>query len=418
MSRVFDVTIDQQRRDRTSVKWKLWPDVLPLWVAEMDARPCEPVVEAVDAAMRRGDTGYTLGADYVEAFTGWADDMWGWSLDGVRAQVVGDVMSGVIEAIRLVCAPGGPVVISPPVYDSFYLAVDGSGRRVVEAPLAGSASDGYRLDPAALERAFVAATRDGRPAAYVLCNPQNPTGTVHTRDELETVAVLAARHGVRVISDEIHAPLVYNRTDYVPYLTVDPTAVAIHSPSKGWNLAGLKSALYLVGPHHDRAFPQVPEVFTHAASHIGVIAHTAALREGRAWLDHALGELDENRRMLGRLLAERLPGVGYHLPDATYLAWLDLRALGLGDDPAAELRRSAQVALSSGHNYWPDGGRGFARLNFATAPADHRRGGREDLTGDLTPEPIRAPSAREDPTAAVRHRVPFCDVGGLDVAPY
>ena len=368
MPRVLDVSIDQQRRDRTSVKWRLWPDVLPLWVAEMDARPCCPVVDAVTDAMLRGDTGYTLGTDYIDAFDSWAADAWGWSLDGVRAQVVGDVMSGVVEAIRLATAHGGPVVISPPVYDSFYLAVRGTGRRVVEAPLAGSASEGYRLDAGALERAFVEATRDGEPAAYLLCNPQNPTGTVHTRAELDLLAGLAARHGVRVIADEIHAPLVYLPAEFVPYLTVDPTAVAIHSPSKGWNLAGLKSALYLVGADQGTAFPRVAEIFTHAASHLGVIAHTAALRDGREWLADLMDDLDTNRTLLARLLADRLPGVGYHLPDATYLAWLDLRALDLGDDPAVALRERAGVALSSGPNYWPEGGKGFARLNFATSP--------------------------------------------------
>jgi len=368
MPRVLDVTIDQQRRDRTSVKWRLWPDALPLWVAEMDARPCEPVVRAVCDAMGRGDTGYTLGTEYVDAFTEWAHDAWGWSLDGVRAQVVGDVMSGVVEAIRLGTDHGGPVVVSPPVYDSFYLAIAGSGRRVVEAPLAGSASEGYRLDAASLERAFAEATGAGERAVYVLCNPQNPTGTVHTRAELDRVAELAGRYGVRVISDEIHAPLVHLPAEFVPYLGDDPTAVAIHSPSKGWNLAGLKSALYLVGRDEATAFPQVADFFTHAASHLGVIAHTAALREGRPWLADLLDDLDDNRRLLGRLLADRLPEVGYHLPEATYLAWLDLRPLDLGDDPAAVLRDRAGVALSSGPNYWPDGGRGFARLNFATSP--------------------------------------------------
>ena len=362
------MTLDQQRHDRTSVKWKLWPDALPLWVAEMDARPCGPVVDAVAGAMRRGDTGYTLGTDYIDAFGSWAQDAWGWSLGGVRAQVVGDVMSGVVEAIRLGTDHAGPVVVSPPVYNSFYLAIEGSGRRVVEAPMAGSAAEGYRLDAGALEKAFADATRSGERAVYVLCNPQNPTGTVHGRPELEELARLAGRYGVRVIADEIHAPLVYAPAEFVPYLTVDPTAVAIHSPSKGWNLAGLKSALYLVGDDRATAFPQVAEIFTHAASHLGVIAHTAALREGREWLADLLSDLDDNRRLLGRLLADRLPAVGYHLPDATYLAWLDLRALGLGDDPAVALRERAGVALSSGPDYWPDGGRGFARLNFATSP--------------------------------------------------
>ena len=362
------MSIDQQRRDRTSIKWRLWPDALPLWVAEMDARPCASVVEAVTQAMCRGDTGYTLGADYIDAFRSWAGDAWGWSLDGVRAQVVGDVMSGVVEAVRLATGHGGPVVISPPVYDSFYLAVRGSGRRVVEAPLAGSASEGYRLDAGSLERAFAEATGTGDRAVYVLCNPQNPTGTVHARAELELVAELARRYGVRVISDEIHAPLVYRPADFVPYLTVDATGVAIHSPSKGWNLAGLKSALYLVGADERTAFPQVAEIFTHAASHLGAIAHTAALRDGREWLADLMQDLDANRHLLGRLLAERLPTVGYRVPDATYLAWLDLRSLGLGDDPAVALRERARVALSSGPNYWPEGGRGFARLNFATSP--------------------------------------------------
>ena len=368
MPRVLDITIDQQRRDRTSLKWRLWPDALPLWVAEMDARPCGPVVDAVVDAMHRGDTGYTLGTDYIDAFGSWARDAWGWSFDGVRAQVVGDVMSGVVEAIRLGTDHGGPVVFSPPVYNSFYLAVEGAGRRVVEAPMAGSASEGYRLDAGVLEQAFAEATGGGERAVYVLCNPQNPTGTVHDRAELEQLADLARRYAVRVISDEIHAPLVYAPARFVPYLTVDATAVAIHSPSKGWNLAGLKSALYLVGDDPATAFPQVAEIFSHAASHLGVIAHTAALREGGEWLADLLIDLDDNRRLLGRLLADRLPSVGYHLPDATYLAWLDLRSMGLGDDPAVALRERAGVALSSGPDYWPDGGRGFARLNFATSP--------------------------------------------------
>jgi len=364
---LLGATEAELRRTRTSVKWVAYPpDVLPLWVAEMDAAPCRAVADAVSAAVRRGDTGYGWGPRYAAALAGYAGEAWGWEIDTSASMIVPDVMIGASELLRLLTDEGGPVVVSPPVYDSFFGFVDAIGRRRVDAPLTSAG----RLDPEALRTAFREATAGGVRAAYLLCNPHNPTGTVHSRAELASLAALAEEHGVRVVADEIHAPLVYPGGDgFTPYLTVPGAerGFSVFSPSKGWNLAGLKSALAVAGAGAVDDFRQLHEVNTHGSSHIGAIAHVAAMADGRDWLNRLLGELDANRTLLGRLLAEHLPGVRWHAPEATYLAWLDCRELGLGDDPAQVFRERGRVALGSGPWYGREG-RGFARLNFATSP--------------------------------------------------
>ena len=356
------------RRDRTSVKWVAYPpDVLPLWVAEMDAAPCPAVAQAVSAAMQRGDTGYGWGPRYAAAVARYAHDSWGWEVDTAAAMIVPDVMIGAAELLRLLTDEGGPVVVSPPVYDSFFGFVDAIGRRRVDAPLTPAG----RLDPQGLRNAFRDATARGERAAYLLCNPHNPTGTVHSPAELASLAALAEEFGVRVVADEIHAPLVLpGGPGFTPYLTVPGAerGFSVFSPSKGWNLAGLKSALAMAGPGAVDDFARLHEVNTHGSSHVGAIAHVAAMAEGRGWLDQLVGELDANRTLLGRLLAEHLPAVRWQPPEATYLAWLDCRDLGLGDDPAAVFLERGRVALGSGPWYGRPQGLGFARLNFATSP--------------------------------------------------
>lgn len=354
-------------RQRHSLKWRLYgDDVLPLWVAEMDVLPPEPVVRAVSDAMARGDTGYPWAPDYAEALAGFAQRRWGWAPEPRDARLVANVMTGVSEVLRLVTGPGDAVVVNSPVYPPFYGFVRNVGRRVVEAPLS---ADG-RLDPVALAAAFVEGTRGSSRAAYLLSSPHNPTGAVHTVDELTVVGELAAAHGVRVVVDEIHAPLVYAPTRFTPYLSlpVGASAFSLMSASKGFNLAGLNAALALAGAEAAAELARMPEEAAFGASHLGVLAQAAALRDGDAWLEALLAGLDSNRRLLAELLAEHLPQVGYRVPQATYLAWLDCRALGLGTDPAAAFRERGRVALSPGPGFGT-GGEGHARLNFATSPA-------------------------------------------------
>ncbi|MFI9286293.1 MalY/PatB family protein [Streptomyces werraensis] len=360
------LSLDRLRR-RTSMKWRTYPeDVLPVWVAEMDVPLAEPVVRAVTDAMESGDTGYPAGTAYAEALAAFAAKRWGWSgLAVERTAIVPDVMLGVVEMLRLVTGPGDPVVVNPPVYPPFYDFARHADRRVVEAPLGG---DG-RLDLDVLERAFRGAAGGGGRAAYLLCSPHNPTGTVHTAEELTAVAALAERHGVRVVADEIHAPLVSGGARFVPYLSVPggERGLSLMSASKAWNLAGLKAALAVAGPGAGDDLARMPEVVGHGPSHVGILAHTAALRDATGWLDALLDGLDANRRLLTELLAEQLPAVRYRPGDATYLAWLGCRGLGLGDDPAQVFLGHGRVALTGGPPFGT-GGAGHARLNLATSP--------------------------------------------------
>lgn len=376
------VSLTRLRR-RTSIKWRKHPaDVLPLWVAEMDVLPAEPVVAALHGALDLGDTGYPSGTGYAEALAEFASRRWGWDgIDVGRSAVVPDVMLGIVEVLRLVTVRGDAVVVNCPVYPPFYPFVEHLGRRVLEVPL----SPASRLDLEALEEAFSRATSGGGTAAYLLCSPHNPTGTVHTRDELRAVAELAQRYGVRVVVDEIHGPLVLPGAHFVPYLSVEGSerGFVLTSASKGWNLAGLKAALLLAGPGAAADLARLPEEVGHGASHLGVIAHTAALRDGDAWLDSLLGALDGNRTLLVELVAQHLPQVSFQPPQGTYLAWLDCQDLELGPQPtagagrgdagalagaAAMFLREASVALSSGHAFGT-GGESHVRLNFATSPA-------------------------------------------------
>ncbi len=373
----------EQLRLRTSMKWRTHPaDVLPLWVAEMDVPLAEPIADALNTAIALGDTGYPSGARaYAEALSGFAARRWGW--DGLAVQrtaLVPDVMLGIVEVLKLITEPGDVVVVNAPVYPPFYAFVTHAGRRIVEARLG---MDG-RIDMEALDTAFgTAATMSDR-VVYLLCSPHNPTGAVHSADELARIAALSRDHGVRVVSDEIHAPLVLAGADFTPYLSVAGAedAFAVTSASKAWNLAGLKAAVVVAGPDAAADLDRMPEEVSHGPSHLGVMAHTVAFDEAEAWLDALLAGLSANRDLLGELIAEHLPLVDYIRPQGTYLAWLDCRRLNLEEPgsvdgpgvvselagPARAFLDQARVALSSGHVFG-SGGAGHVRLNFATSQA-------------------------------------------------
>lgn len=362
-----ELTLEDLRR-RTSIKWTMHPpDVLPAFVAEMDVPLAEPVARALTEAVALGDTGYPRPRVYAEALASFAADRWGWHLDPDRTLDVADVMVGIEEVLRLHAAPDAPVILNPPVYQPFYDAVAHVGRRRVEVPLR---ADG-RLDLDALASAF--ARHPG--AAYLLCSPHNPTATVHTRDELATVARLAAEHGVRVVVDEIHAPLapVAGEPDaFVPYLSVDGTAdaYAVLSASKAFNLAGMKAAVVVGGAATDAERATALEIVSHGPSHLGTLAHVAALTHARDWLDALRADVAANRALLHALLAEHLPRARVLAGPGTYTAWLDLRDHDLGPDPAAALLERGRVAPASGIAFGGSSGvgDGHVRLTYATPP--------------------------------------------------
>ena len=346
---------------RSSLKWREYPpDVLPMWVAELDTTLAPPIRAALSAAVERGDTGYAYRTDLADAFSGFAARRYGWRPDPAHMVLVPDVLQAITAALGLVTGPGDGVAVDTPAYPAFLDQLRAFGRRIVENPMA----DG-RIDLAGLERVFAGGVR-----AYLLCNPHNPTGTVADIETLYAIAELAQRYGVRLVVDEIHAPLTYPGVVHVPFATLDAEAagrafVAV-SASKAWNLAGLKAALLVAAPDAVADLRRLPPELWVSVGIFGVIAGAAAFDDGEPWLDDLLAGLDENRKLLAAELDRELPRVGYRPPDATYLAWLDCRALGLGDDPAAKFLERGRVALSPGTLFGAPG-LGFARFNLGTS---------------------------------------------------
>lgn len=369
MHRVAADPLDQLRT-RTSAKWRGYDaDVLPLPIAEMDYPLAEPIAEALHAAIRRSDTGYNPGSRPVaEAFAGFAAARLGWEPDPARVTCTADVSLGIVEVLRRVTRPGDGVIVNPPVYPPFFDLVTEAGGVVVDVPLAGGIDEGWSLDLPGIEAAFADGAR-----AMVLCNPHNPVGLVHSREDLAALAELAARFGVAIVSDEVHGPLSQPEAPYVPFLTVSDAArehgLAITAASKAFNLAGLKAAMVLTASERGDA---VREAFPYEVEwrmgQFGSIASVAAFRHGAYWLDGVIASIDDNRRLLVDLLADLLPDVRYRMPQASYLAWLDLSALGWGDDPAERALRDARVALAAGPGFGGEAGRGHARLNLACSP--------------------------------------------------
>lgn len=361
---VFNLPLDELRR-RTSLKWTTYPaDVLPVWVAEMDCRPAQAVQDVLIDAVSDGDTGYPVGRPYEHALAEYAREHWDWEFDPVAQAIqVPDVMQGIVAVLDLLGQRGAPVVITPPVYPQFFKYLTWAERPMVEVPL----TEAGRLDLPGLTAAF-AGESGPRPEAFLLCNPHNPHGTVATPEELAAVARAAAEHGVRIISDEIHAPLVSAPARHTPILTVPGVrdAVVITSASKAWNLAGLKSALAIGSPDVAERLLRMPDEVTHSVSYLGIVSHVAALREGQEWLTQVMAEIEANRALLARLLAEQLPDVVYRPGEGTYLAWLDCRSLGL-DDPGAAFLQRGRVALNNGPTFGAVGA-GHVRMNLATSP--------------------------------------------------
>jgi cystathionine beta-lyase len=356
-------------RRRRGEKWQLYgPDVLPAWVAEMDYPLAAPVREAVEAALAADDLGYPLPPRRGELPAAFAERMgtrFGWWPDPDRVEVLADVVQGLYVAIDRFSAPRDGVVVQTPVYPPFLTAVRELGRRQLESPLvAGPAR--YEIDVDHLR-----GTVDAGARLLLLCNPQNPTGRVFERGELEAIAELAIARDLVVVADEIHADLVYDGHRHVPFASLAPEVEArtltLSSASKAFNIPGLRCAVAHFGSAAlQRRFLSLPRALRGGLGALGQRATLAAWRAGQPWLDAVLAHLGRNRARVAAFVAEHLPGVQHFAPEATFLAWLDCRALGLEPSPQAFLLEHARVALSDGAAFGAPG-RGFARLNFATS---------------------------------------------------
>jgi len=356
----------EKLRTRTSEKWASFdPDVLPMPVAEMDFEIAEPIREVLIAMVANSDTGYMGNTDHLTRnFAKFAEDRWNWTIDQKQLFLCTDVGVGNIELARTIVQPGDSIMVNSPVYLNMFNWIKELHCQVFDAPMI---RDGltYTLDLKAIEAGYKEGVK-----IHFLCNPQNPTGSVHSRADLEAIAQLAKRYGVYVFSDEIHAPLVFDESEFIPFLSVSDEArevgVCITAASKSWNLAGLKCAFIITESERMLAHAKrMPMSVRFRASLLGAHA-TAKAFECTEWLDSAMDLLETNRIFVQEELAKKLPLAGYRVPNCSYLAWIDLSAYELGENPSQVLLEHGRVAFTPGHLF----GQGcdqFIRLNFATS---------------------------------------------------
>ena len=355
----------EELRKKQSSKWRRYPaDVLPLHVAEMDFDVAQPVVDLLAKMVTESNLGYLGPVPEVgEAFAGFAKRRWGWNVDAGQVKIATDVGVAAVDLMRSALRPGDRVIITSPVYSSFFTWIPEAGCEVQDVPLTSA----YRLDLPAIEAALAAGAR-----AILLCNPQNPTGTVHSKEELQELARIAEKHSVLVISDEIHAPLTYDSSVFVPYLSLgaqaEATGIVLTSNSKSWNTAGLKASIMVSQSAEMFAVLNKTTPANHWRSSIlGAFAMVESFNTGEAWLDEVLLRLDENRRHLQNEL-HKISGAKLFMPESTYLAWVDMSETSLAGKPFERILNDAKVSFVSGDEHGKEYSN-FVRINFATSKA-------------------------------------------------
>ena len=362
---LFDIS-DDRLRERASLKWSnVATDVLPAWVAEMDVYLAPAITETLQNAITRHDAGYPGSAEGVtKAFSDFAQDRWDWRIEPDQVSIHVDAATAAAKLMRHYAGEDRTVMIMPPVYNRFYDWLDVGGVRPVEVPLTDVPNGGF-FDLAGIEAGLKAGTK-----VILLCNPHNPLGRVFSRQELTELADLAERYDAVVLSDEIHAPLVYHGVTYSPWLTVSEaaakTGIAIHTATKSWNFAGLKCGIAVrstTGPWPDDLDAKTSLT---DSGFWGILATEAAFSQSRDWLDTVRAHFASQTRRLPQLLADHLPGVTFHPPEASFLAWLDFRDTALDEEPSEYFLREARVALNPGTRFGA-AGEGYARLNMGTS---------------------------------------------------
>lgn len=358
-------------RRRLGVKWtKHGPDVLPAWIADMDFALAEPVREAIAWSAEHSALGYERPEDQAELFEAasrWIAARHGWAPDPAACAPLGDIIQGVLVAIHAFTEPGDGVIVQGPIYPPFLTSIAALNRRVVDNRLVDACGPAA-LDLDGLRRA----AREPGTRLLLLCNPHNPSGRVFSRDELEAIAAVALETDLVVVSDEVWMDVVYPGARHIPFATlgsrVAERTITLTSATKAFNLGGVRCAVAIFGSPALRArFDVLPARMRGVPNVLGLRATIAAWREGGAWLDAVLRQLDANRQFLARFVRERLPGVRHRTPEGTYLAWLDFGARVQGPTAAEFLLERARVALSDGAEF--GGEASCARLNFATPPA-------------------------------------------------
>jgi cystathionine beta-lyase len=354
--------------DRTSTESSKWhrypPDVIPMFVADMDFRSADVIVNALQDRVAHGFFGYGQEQpQFFEVVASRIHRRYGWDVAPDSIVLFPGVINGFNLAVRALTRPAQSVLMHTPTYGPIMHCPENHGLSRDEAALVQDADGRYQVDWEAFEAAIKPSTR-----IFLLCNPHNPTGRVFNRAELERMAAVSAAHDLTIISDEIHCDLVYPEAVHTPIASIDPEIAArtitFMAPSKTFNLPGLKCAVAVIPNADLRA--RVAGERHGLVSGVNILGYTAALaayRDGDAWLAAAIQYLDGNRRLVADFVRDHLPSIRFCPPEGTYLGWLDCRALPV-EEPAAFFLENARVGLSAGSQFGPTV-RQFVRLNFA-----------------------------------------------------
>ncbi|MBR5366230.1 MAG: PatB family C-S lyase [Clostridia bacterium] len=374
----FDFDSIVERRGTGSIKWDVKDGELPMWVADMDFQTAPAIREAVAKIAEHGIYGYTDTDDaWRAAYAGWWRDRHNWEIDPAWLVYATGVIPAISSAVRKLTTPAEKVALLTPVYNIFFNSILNNGRVPVEVPLAKLRTPddkiAYRIDFDLLEEALA----DPQTSLFLFCNPHNPVGKIWDRETLAMVGALCAKHGVTVISDEIHCDIARPGKSYVPFASVNEVntriTVTCLAPTKAFNCAGIQTAAVVCadpilrhkmwrGLNTDEVGE--PNVFA-------VPVAVAAFREGGEWLDAMNRTVFSNRETVERFAAEQIPEIEVVPADATYLIWISLEKI-LGEEDSAAfcrfLREKTGLWLSAGTQYRGDGDR-FVRLNAACPPA-------------------------------------------------
>ncbi|WP_299024842.1 PatB family C-S lyase [uncultured Thermanaerothrix sp.] len=375
MEKPFNFDTFPDRRTTESLKWRAYAkDVLPMWVADMDFLSPPKVIEALRARVEHGIYGYAIDPPSLkQAIMTWLEARYQWRVSEEEIVFVPSVVSGFNLVALALKTPGSGLLIQTPVYPPFLNVARQAGMKDQRLPLSRDAAGRYYVDGDRFRAALTPETR-----MFLLCNPHNPVGRVFTREELWIMAEACLEQDVVICSDEIHCDLTYSGHVHIPIATLDEAiarkTVTLMSPSKTFNLAGLKFAFAVVpDPALRKTLKQLVHDLGGGMNIMGLVAAEAAYTRGAEWLQHLLKILESNRNYLYEYVQNELPGLEMQPPEATYLAWLDCRGLDLQPNPYEFFLNEARVALNNGRDFGAEG-RGFVRLNFGCPRATLEQG--------------------------------------------
>lgn len=366
----YDFDLQIERRGTDCVKYDAMEsasgrtDLLPLWVADMDFRTPDFIVDALKKRCEHEIFGYTIASDaYYNAIINWVSHKHGWKIQKDWISYIPGIVKGIGFAVQCFTNPGDKVIIQPPVYHPFRLVPQRMGREVVFNPL--KVVDGrYAMDFEHLETLF-----DERTKLFILCSPHNPGGIVWEKEVLQKLAEVCVKHHVLIVSDEIHSEMAFPNYTHHPFATVSPTAAAnslvFMAPSKTFNIAGIVSS-YVIIPD-DKIRQQFFDWLEASEMSMGTIfaytATKAAYENGADWLKQMIAYVVENVKYTDRFMQEHLPQIKVYPPEASFLVWLDCRGHGLDQKSLVSLfENEAGLLLNDGTMFGPEG-EGFMRLN-------------------------------------------------------